>query len=130
MPALSPQQLPVSSEYDLIALRQAVRQQARAAGLGTPQQARLTAAVNELARLLLQGVGESTFTIGVRGDNGRDALEVQCATAPGHGAAMSRLYSSAELDAARHLVDDARLLSAQRGPLVLMRMWVCQRACP
>ena len=125
MTALSHQQLPISCEYDLISLRQAVRQQARAAGLGPPQQARFTAAVSELARLLLHGVGEATFTIGVAADGGgRLALEVACATSSGRGAAISRIYDSPSLETARHLVDDARLVSAERGPQLSMRMWL------
>jgi hypothetical protein len=130
MTTLGQQRLPVSSEYDLISLRQAVRVQARAAGLGPPQQARFTAAVSELARVLLHGMGEATFTIGVAMDGGgRQALEVSCAAASGRAATLSRLYDSPSLDAARHLVDDARLVSAERGPQVSMRMWLsCTRS--
>jgi hypothetical protein len=125
MPSLSPQHFSVSSEYDLIALRQAVRQQARVAGLAPPQQARITAAISEVARVLLHSLSEANFIIRLAEEAGAPlALEVACGTSVGHGSMISRLYNSPDLSTARDLVDDARLISAERGPLLALRMRV------
>jgi hypothetical protein len=123
------QRLSVCNDYDLITLRQAMRQQARAARLTPPQQARFTAAVSELARLLLHGSSSAVFTVGVSTtESGRAALEVACAAeAEGDsGSDLSNLFASPALTSARKLVDDACLLDSERGLRLAMRMWLVQ----
>lgn len=118
------QHLSVRSDYDLILLRQAVRQQAREAGLTAPRQARFTAAVSEYARLLLREETSATFAIGVVGVGDRAALEVACVLeAVGTGEiALQALSASPALMSARTLVDEVGIRSASDGPCLALRM--------
>ncbi len=129
MAASQPLLLHVCTEIDVIALRQAVRQAGRAAGLGAPQQARITAAISEVARALLAGVGDGSFTIEVRdGASARPALEVACGGGPaGRQAATACLYATPAVVEARALVDDARIEAADGGARLLLRVWLARR---
>lgn len=126
MSTLKPQQLQVHSELDVIALRQAVRQAGRAAGLCPPQQARITAAISEVARALLAGVGDGSFTVGVHaGAGAHPALEVVCSGGPrSYRAATPNLFALPAVADARALVDDAQVEATEEGARLLLRVWL------
>lgn len=129
MPTTQPQLLQVFTELDVIALRQAVRQAGRSAGLGAPQQARITAAISEVARALLAGVGDGSFTVGVRSEPGRrTALEVVCGGGPaGRQATTATLYTTPAVAEARALVDDAQIEAVDGDARLLLRVWLTGR---
>ena len=121
-----PHQQVVSNDDDLIALRQAIRQTARAAGLGPPQQARITAAISEVARVMLHHDDDPLFTVRVSERAGvRAALEVVCTphTSTNHNDA-SRAYSDPSLQEACALVDDSTLEDGWPSPRLTLRMWI------
>lgn len=126
MQLAEPQQMQVLSDGDVIALRQAIRQRARAVGLGPAQQARVTAAISEVARALLYGAGAGHFTIRVEtGLGSRPAFEVLCA--PGYldeGADPRPIYALPAVAEARALVDDTWVKPTAEGGQLLMRMWL------
>lgn len=118
----------VISDQHLIMLRQSVRQASRLAGLGAAQQARLTAAISEVARALLSDVGASIFTIRTSEELGaRPALEVICVvSSPERAAQAGRVYRSEALAGARALVDDTKIAEVEPSPELWLRMWLVQ----
>lgn len=120
----TPQHMQVASDHDMILLRQAVRQAARAAGLGTAQQARFTAAVSEVARALFLVSQQGRFTIRLSEPPGRGALEVVCASECADRSGAGALFASSSVAGARDLVDDACLEPAEPCPRLLLRMWL------
>ncbi|MFV9505089.1 MAG: hypothetical protein AB4911_11055 [Oscillochloridaceae bacterium umkhey_bin13] len=126
MQLAEPQHMQVLSDGDVIALRQAIRQRARAVGLGPAQQARITAAISEVARALLYGAGAGQFTIRIEtGIGNRPAFEILCA--PGHGGNSTDarpIYALPAVAEARALVDDTWVKSGSEGDQLLMRMWL------
>lgn len=116
----------VLSDADVIALRQAIRQTARAAGLSAAQQARITAAISEVARALLTVAGDGCFTIRLDDKVGaRPALEIACSAGPaGAGTDINPVYALPAVSEARALVDDTQVETAEHGPRLLMRMWL------
>jgi hypothetical protein len=124
MVTMQPQQLQISTEFDVIALRQAVRQAGRVAGLGPPQQARITAAISEVARALLAAVGDGSFTIRVREDE-KPALEVTCGGGPAGGpATTASLFATPTVAEARSLVDDTRIEAVDGSAQLLLFVWL------
>jgi anti-sigma regulatory factor (Ser/Thr protein kinase) len=120
-----PQQLQIRTEFDVITLRQAIRQAGRVAGLGPAQQARITAAISEVARALLAAVGDGRFTIRVDEWDAQPALEVTCGGGPGgERATTPSLYATPGVVEARGLVDDARIEAANGATLLLLRVWI------
>lgn len=124
MLAAAQQQMQVASDHDMIVLRQAVRQAARAAGLGAAQQARFTAAISEVARAMLSDAGESVFTIRTSEPPARRALEVICSVTGRHKVDAGSLYVSPNVTGARALVDDAQLDPQEPCPQLMLRMWI------
>lgn len=126
MAAATPQQMRVASDHDMITLRQAVRQAARAAGLGAAQQARFTAAISEVARTMISDVGASVFTIRTSEPPERRALEVVCAAIGRAPADVGALYVSPGVAGARALVDEAELDPQEARPQLMLRMWLAR----
>jgi anti-sigma regulatory factor (Ser/Thr protein kinase) len=124
MAVATPQQMQVASDHDMIVLRQAVRQAARAAGLGAAQQARFTAAISEVARAMISDAGESVFTIRTSEPPARSALEVVCAVTGSPPVDAGALYLSPNVAGARALVDDAQLDPHDPRPQLMLRMWL------
>lgn len=127
LPAPCTQRMVVKSDHDVISLRQAVRQMARMVGLGLPEQARITAAISEIARLLLSHDSKTQFTIRItQQDVTHLALEILCASPytipPGSMPdGSSDITFCAE---ARSLVDENSLASSDQGLLLTLRMWI------
>jgi hypothetical protein len=99
--------LAVNTDYDVVSLRQHVRQQARALGLGLIQQAKLATATTTVARGLLGLHQRTTFVMRTLTEQEPPLFEVSC---------MARLTPTvqdcAQLDRVLRL-DEARLLVDQ-----------------
>jgi len=76
--ALDTQQVRVASGYDVVLVRQHMRQMAREAGFNLPLQARMTAVVSEIARVALEHHWNAHFTFRLSFHRGRSVIEVQC----------------------------------------------------
>lgn len=121
---IPPQQIQVRNEHDVITLRQTLRQVGREAGLFPPQQARITAAISEVARVLLAAVGDGSFTIRLKDDAVPMALEVACGGgAAGERATTPSLYATPSVVEARSLVDETEIEAAD-GATLLLRVWL------
>lgn len=119
-----PQHLNINNDYDVISLRQAVRQMARATGLGLPQQARITAAISEIARVLVLDHNSTSVTIRVV-EGRRPALEVVCEASGGFERAHAGYPAhSLRFDDARALVDDASMAVNADNAVLILRMWL------
>ncbi len=119
------QRMIVKNDHDVISLRQAVRQMARAVGLGLPEQARITAAISEIARLLLSHESKTQFTIRIVKDVAHPALEVLC-TSPyiPRETSSDGSRGSTFCAEARSLVDENSLFTGDQGLLLTLRMWI------
>ena len=125
---VQPQQMQVSCEHDVIAMRQEVRQMARLLGLGLVEQAKIATAISGIARLLLGDSGGTVFTMRATGSGEQSALEISCT--PSFDAWMDTAYVEERLNLGntRLLVDEARL-SREADELVLtIRMRLARHA--
>lgn len=118
------QRLVVNEEYDVIAMRQEIRQIARAVGLDLTQQAKITAAISAIARAILATDGSSVFTIHVDESGARPALQIACEPARTGRNSVADLASMLHFDEARSLVDDASLANLDSGAILTLRMWL------
>ncbi len=118
------QHLHVHTEHDVISLRQAVRQMARSVGLGLPEQARITAAISEIARALLLDGGTSRFIIQVVDQDPRPALEVVCVSPHAHAHEAHTSQNLHALSEACALVDETNLTTLHEGVPLILRMWL------
>lgn len=128
MPTSSPQQLRhliINNEYDVVAMRQDVREHARALGLGLIQQAKLATAISAVARAALVLHPQPTFTLQKTTHNTRPALEVACfAALNGAAAQQGQMEQALHLAEARLLVDEASLTLASDGARLTLRVWI------
>lgn len=115
-----PQHVAVRSEYDVVSLRQQVRQMARLLGLSLPQQARITAAISSIARALLDAAPGSLFTIQVARRQPQPALEIICILPGVHAAGDRLLYEASTL------ADEASVLPHNQDTKLTLRMWLTQ----
>lgn len=74
------QQVRVVSGYDVVLVRQHVRQMAWEAGFNLPSQARMTAVVSEIARVALEHHWDAHFTFRLSCHRGWSVIEVQCSS--------------------------------------------------
>jgi serine/threonine-protein kinase RsbT len=131
--------LPVRSDVDLMAVREATRSAAAAAGFSLVSQTKLVTAVSELARnaVVHGGGGEVRIdavangaTRGVRlviSDSGPGIADIDQALTDGHTTGHGLGLG---LGGARRLVDDFRIESAPgQGTTVTIVMWA-RRAVP
>lgn len=120
----SAQQLTINNEYDVISLRQAVRQMARQSSLGLSKQARITAAISEIARVLVVHYDNTRVTVQIS-EASHTCLEIICHT-PGdfandHGGSPADVLC---FEDARALVDEAALDLDARGIRLSLRMYL------
>src|SRR5690349_13318873 len=85
------QQIVVSSDYDVITMRQEIRLNARSFGMVLSQQARITAAVSAVARTMLATNNRVIFTIQLVALEIGRAMEVGCAAPLAHTLCVARL---------------------------------------
>ncbi|ABU59252.1 ATP-binding protein [Roseiflexus castenholzii] len=72
------QHIHVASGYDVVLVRQHVRQMARESGFTLPLQARMTAVVSEIARMALDHHWNADFTFRRITHRGYNEIEVLC----------------------------------------------------
>lgn len=113
----------VVSEYDVVTIRQNVRQLARVFGLGLAEQAKLAAAISGVARALLSQQGGAEFTIKTVGEGRRKMLEVVCPAPASKTCADTSTFGQAvKLDEVRLLVDEAAVFETGHGFVLTLRM--------
>jgi hypothetical protein len=123
--AVRSRQLPIKSDYDVVAVRQEVRQAARDLGLGLSQQAKIATAISTITRALL--AANVTASVYLRADDAlpRPALELSCRlTINVLPESLAQLEQLLHFGAARALVDEAALALEAHGALLTLRMWL------
>jgi hypothetical protein len=124
---VQPQRIHVTTEYEVIAMRQEVRQMARILGLGLAQQAKIATAMTMLARILLAHNRSAMFTLQMIDQGAQAALEIVSVLGPASvdGVQLEQMWNLADV---RLLVDEA-ILSSDAGEAVLrVRMRLTHRS--
>jgi hypothetical protein len=112
-----PQQMYVTTEFHVIAMRQEVRQIARTLGFGLAEQAKIATAISTIARVLLARDQGAMFTLRPIGQGAEAALEVACALGR---ASADGVEPAQPLDLANiHLLVDEAAVSCDAGMSVL-----------
>ena len=118
------QQIVVSTDYDVITMRQEIRLNARSFGMVLSQQARITAAVSAVARTMLATNSRVIFTIQLVAHDMGQAMEVGCAAPLAHALCVALLESIYNDNEIRTLVDDANLATKDDMLWLTFRMWL------
>ncbi len=115
----------VNKEFDVVVLRQAIREVARSLELSLVQQARITAAISDIARDLLTHHWSMVFSILVHPVGLRRAMDVVCQK-PDQQPHPSYVEFEREIsiDSARQLLDEATFSHAAGHPLLTLRIWI------
>lgn len=115
----------VEKELDVVVLRQALREVARGLALSLGQQARITAAISEVARNLLTHHWPMIFAITVHTVGARRALDVVCQRPPSQ-AHPSAVEFEAQmcLESALRLLDEASFIHAAGSLALTLRIWI------
>jgi hypothetical protein len=124
-PVIQTRHLQINNEYDVVAMRQEVRQVARDLGLGLSQQAKIATAISTVARALI--AANCSATMGIRLDDlaSRPTLEIICQLALSHlSIELTQLEQLLHFGEARALVDEASLALASGGAILCLRMWL------
>lgn len=124
---------PIKTEYDIVKVRQMVRQHAKDARMGIVEQTRITTAVSELFRNMYNYAGGGDVTIERAAIDGKNAIVVTCSDeGPGIedlDLAMSDGYTSGMgmgygLPGAKRLVDRFEIQSEKgKGTIVRVMKW-------
>lgn len=116
-----PHTIPISSESDVINLRQTLRQIARDRGMGLTRQAKLTAAITTVARTIMSSIGECTYTIQVLHQNFRLWLEISLElTRMPPGESFSQMEQRLQMDNIRLLVDKTSFVRKGSGAFLTL----------
>lgn len=113
------QQITVSTDADLILLRQMLRQCARTMALTPSQQARVTAAVSEVVRALIHQFSSSTITIHCDDGDARHALVIEC---DAETEAYHRVARQPAVQTAYALVDEVNVQQSPIGCHLAMKI--------
>ena len=119
--AVPHQHIRIATEYDVITMRQEVRQLARTLGLGLAEQAKIATAMSTVARALLARNRGAVFMLQTTGQEAQTVLEIACVlgSASMSGGQLEQMWNLADI---RLLVDEV-ILSYDSGEAVLrMRM--------
>jgi hypothetical protein len=118
-------ELEIRSEYDVVAMRQEVRQVARGLGLELTQQAKISTAISTIARSLI--AANYCATMRMRTDilASRPAIEITCQLSNDHVLTnLGELTQLLHFGEAQALVDEATLSLDSGGVLCCLRMWL------
>lgn len=113
------QQITVSTDTDLILLRQMLRQSARALAMAPSQQARVTAAVSEVVRALIHQFSVSTVAIHCDDSSAHHTLVVECDT---EREAYQRVACQTAVQTACMLVDEVDVDQSPMGCHLTMKI--------
>ena len=113
----------VQTEYDVVTLRQEVRQLARSLGMGLSEQAKISTALSVIARALLLNSLGAMFTIVVVSQGAQPTLQISCvsATTP-EASGLAQLEQSSYLAEARLLVGDVTVSREAHGLVLKLCM--------
>ncbi len=115
----------VNKEFDVVVLRQAIREVARTLELSLIQQARITAAISDIARDLLTHHLCMVFSILVHPVGLRRALDVVCQKPDQEPHPSDRSFEHIiSIESARQLLDEATFSHASGCPLLTLRIWI------
>jgi hypothetical protein len=113
----------VSSEQDVITMRQEVRQVARSLGLGLIEQAKIATAISAVARVMLGLTKGTQFTMRMAGQGETPALEILCKPKLWQASmSIALLEERLNLTNARLLVDEAHMTQQSGEPVLTLRM--------
>ncbi len=115
----------VNKEFDVVVLRQAIREVARSLDLSLVQQARITAAISDIARDLLTHHWSMAFSIQIQPVGLRRAMDVVCYK-PDHQPHPSYVEFERKISiaSARQLLDEATFTHESGCPLLTLRIWI------
>jgi hypothetical protein len=118
----------VQTEYDVVTLRQEVRQLARVLGMGLCEQAKISTALSVIARALLLNSPSTMFTIIVASQGAQPVLQISCvsATTP-ESSGLAQLEQSSCLAEARLLVGDVAIAQESHGLVLKLCMPINKR---
>ena len=109
----------VQTEYDVVTLRQEVRQLARSLGMGLGEQAKISTALSVIAQALLLNSPSTMFTIIVAKNSAQPVLQIACVSAITPDASgLAQLDQSSYLAEARLLVGDVAISLETHGLVV------------
>ncbi len=113
------QRITVSTDTDLILLRQMLRQYARTMALTPSQQARVTAAVSEVVRAFIHQFSSSTITVHCDDGDVSHALVIECDT---EAEAYHRAARQVAVQTAYALVDEVKVQQSPIGCHLVMKI--------
>jgi anti-sigma regulatory factor (Ser/Thr protein kinase) len=115
----------VSTDYNIITMRQDVRQVARDLGLGLSQQAKIATAISTIARALIATPGRTVVQLSVDQVAQRPAFVISCRFwSADQRDDLAHLEQIIRFDETRVLVDEAALSSEEHRILISLRMWL------
>src|SRR5262245_55914471 len=124
-PASYTRELQIRSEYDVVAMRQEVRQVAREIGLGLSQQAKIATAISTVARALIAARYSASMRLRLDDLASPPALEIVCRLSADHlPTDLAQLEQLLHYTEARALVDESALSLESGGALLSLRMWL------
>jgi hypothetical protein len=119
------QQVAVHTDYDVIVLRQHVRELARNLGLGLIQQAKIATAVTTIARGFLELQRDMTFVLSTTADRVRPSFKIECDTPLNTGQSdPSQFAEVLRLEQTRLLVDELDLTLQCGVAQMTLRVWL------
>ena len=122
--ATPPRELEIRTEFDIVAMRQEVRQAARTLGLGLTQQAKISAAISTIARALLAANCHTTMCMWTDTIASRPVMEISCALSTSQlSVDLIQLTQLLHFGQAQVLVDEATLSLDGDSVLCCLRMW-------
>lgn len=133
---MAEEKVSIDGEAGIVAARQRARELARSLGFGAVDQSRITTAVSELARNVVQyaGAGQGTLVLRpITGPNGRSGIEIVVSDdGPGIASVeqvMQEGFSTGRglglgLPGTKRLMDEMEIDSAiGRGTVIVVRKW-------
>ena len=119
------QELVVHNDYDVVVMRQDVRQHARTLGLGLIQQAKIATAISAVARGTLALQQFATFSMQTAKRGSRQAFEIQCVAPFGTaGGSQTEIEQALHVQEARLLVDEIELVMEKSAIRLILRVWL------
>ena len=122
--SMSIHQMLITSDHDVIMMRQEVRQLGRQVGLGLIEQARITTAISTVARQLLALESTPVFAAAALTDSAHTGVEVVCHPRLPALDGVAALAEQVHFADARLLVDEAEIIAGPGGVRLVLRIWL------
>ena len=127
-PSANSSNVRVQTEYDVVTLRQEVRQLARSLGMGLSEQAKISTALSVIARALLLNSLSTMFTIIVASQGAQPVIQISCVSATtSEASGLAQLEQSSYLAEARLLVGDLTVSREAHGLVLKLCMPIHKR---